>query len=72
MNKTPCPELEFRVINRIHGRIGGEIIDATMNIVASSIHENQAALALKKFHKEIDAVGKRTTASSAWKRSQSS
>jgi len=42
----PCPFLEFRVVNRLHSQRGGEIIDASMNIVAS-IDEEQAALALR-------------------------
>ena len=37
----PCPILEFRVINRLHGVIGGEIIDASMNMVAC-VDEKQA------------------------------
>lgn len=31
----PCPVLEFRVVNRLNGTVGGEILDATVNIVAS-------------------------------------
>jgi hypothetical protein len=34
-NKTPCPVLEFRVVNKLYGDIGGEIMDATLNVVAS-------------------------------------
>jgi len=41
LSKLPCPLLEFRVVNRLAGQLGGEIIDATMNIVAS-IDEKQA------------------------------
>jgi len=35
LEKIPCPLLEFRVVNRMHNVHGGEIIDATMNLVAS-------------------------------------
>jgi hypothetical protein len=31
----PCPILEFRVANRLHSIAGGEIIDCTVNVVAS-------------------------------------
>lgn len=31
----PCPILEFRVCNRLHSIPGGEIIDCTVNVVAS-------------------------------------
>ncbi len=37
----PCPVLEFRLVNTLHSKSGGEIIDATMNIIAS-IDERQA------------------------------
>ena len=42
LSKLQCPILEFRVLNRLEGQRHGEIIDATMNIVAS-IDERQAA-----------------------------
>lgn len=42
LSKLQCPVLEFRVLNRLEGQRHGEIIDATMNIVAS-IDERQAA-----------------------------
>ena len=38
--QIPCPVLEFRVVNRLHRTNGGEIMDATMNIVAS-VDESQ-------------------------------
>ena len=38
----PCPVLEFRLVNRLSHQIGGEIIDATLHIVAR-IEEKQAA-----------------------------
>ena len=31
----PCPVLEFRIFNRMSSLVGGEIIDATLNMVAS-------------------------------------
>ena len=37
----PCPVLEFRIVNRLNGTVGGEILDATVNIVAS-IDKSQA------------------------------
>jgi hypothetical protein len=40
-NSWPCPVLEFRVINRLHSTDGGELMDATLNVVAS-IKEEQA------------------------------
>ena len=40
LKQLPCPLLEFRVVNRLHAAKGGEIMDATMNIVAS-IDEQQ-------------------------------
>jgi hypothetical protein len=33
--KIPCPVLEFRIINRLFNDAGGEIIDASLNVVAS-------------------------------------
>ncbi len=33
--KIPCPILEFRVVNRLFGEVGGEIMDATLNVVAN-------------------------------------
>ncbi|GAX10050.1 hypothetical protein FisN_25Lh099 [Fistulifera solaris] len=34
-DKSPCPMLEFRIVNKLYGDIGGEIMDATLNVVAS-------------------------------------
>lgn len=33
--KIPCPVLEFRIVNRLFNDVGGEIIDASLNVVAS-------------------------------------
>lgn len=43
----PCPVLEFRVINRLNSTKGGEIMDATMNVVAS-IDESQAGTTVRR------------------------
>ena len=34
-SKIPCPILEFRVVNRLHNEIGGELMDASLNVVAN-------------------------------------
>jgi hypothetical protein len=34
-NKNPCPVLEFRIVNRLFREVGGEIMDATLNVVAN-------------------------------------
>jgi len=34
-NKIPCPVLEFGIVNRLFGEPGGEIIDASLNVVAN-------------------------------------
>ena len=44
--QIPCPVLEFRINNNLHSTVGGEIIDATVNIVAS-IDASQQALTAK-------------------------
>ncbi len=31
----PCPVLEFRIVNRLFGDVGGEIMDAKLNVVAN-------------------------------------
>ena len=45
--QIPCPVLEFRIVNRLHATKGGEIMDATMNIVAS-VDERQVGEDLLK------------------------
>jgi hypothetical protein len=40
--KIPCPVLEFRIVNRLFNDVGGEIIDATLNVVASMEADNEA------------------------------
>jgi hypothetical protein len=39
--RIPCPILEFRIVNRMHGMIRGEIINSTIKVVAS-IEASQA------------------------------
>mmetsp|Transcript_2004 Transcript_2004/g.4385 ORF Transcript_2004/g.4385 Transcript_2004/m.4385 type:complete len:510 (+) Transcript_2004:125-1654(+) len=34
-DKSPCPVLEFRLVNRLFNEVGGEIMDATLNVVAN-------------------------------------
>lgn len=34
-NKIPCPVLEFRIVNRLFDEPGGEIMDASLNVVAN-------------------------------------
>ncbi|KAI2504416.1 hypothetical protein MHU86_10005 [Fragilaria crotonensis] len=41
--KIPCPVLEFRIVNRLFNDVGGEIIDATLNVVASIEPDGDAA-----------------------------
>jgi hypothetical protein len=48
-SQLPCPLLEFRVVNRLHGEMGGEIVEATMNIVAS-IDKDQVDKDLLRAH----------------------
>lgn len=42
----PCPVLEFRIVNRLFNEIGGEIMDASLNVVAN-INVNDADPALR-------------------------
>lgn len=46
LRHTKPPVIEFRVVNRLHNIPGGEIMDATMNIVAT-IDESQASPAVR-------------------------
>eukprot|EP00540_Astrosyne_radiata_P023477 CAMPEP_0116860338 /NCGR_PEP_ID=MMETSP0418-20121206/22353_1 /TAXON_ID=1158023 /ORGANISM="Astrosyne radiata, Strain 13vi08-1A" /LENGTH=445 /DNA_ID=CAMNT_0004494721 /DNA_START=334 /DNA_END=1671 /DNA_ORIENTATION=- len=57
--ELPCPVLEFRIVNRLNSAFGGEIIDATLNIVAS-IDESQASSSLKKAARAPRRKGKPT------------
>jgi hypothetical protein len=47
LHELPCPVLEFRIANRMNGITGGEIMDCSMNIVAS-IDGTKADQALRK------------------------
>lgn len=40
VNEIPCPVMEFRMINSLHYRTGGEIINCSVNCVASITAEN--------------------------------
>jgi hypothetical protein len=44
--QIPCPVMEFRIVNRLHSTPGGEIIDASIQIVAS-IDASQACPTIK-------------------------
>jgi len=46
-NRIPCPVLEFRIINLQNSVSGGEIIDASLNCVAS-IEDKRASLAIRE------------------------
>ena len=35
IQKIPCPVLEFRIANRLHDQVGGEIMDAVLTVVAN-------------------------------------
>jgi hypothetical protein len=35
IGKVPCPVLEFRIVNHLFNEPGGEIMDATLNVVAN-------------------------------------
>lgn len=41
--RIPCPVLEFRVVNRLFAEVGGEIMDATLNVVANVDTEDEEA-----------------------------
>jgi hypothetical protein len=51
VKNMPCPVLEFRVVNRLFHEVGGEIMDATLNVVANvdandsdnSVHDTSAS-----------------------------
>jgi hypothetical protein len=45
--KIPCPVLEFRVVNRLYDEVGGEIMDATLSVVAN-VDANDADPALRE------------------------
>jgi hypothetical protein len=72
-SKLPCPLLEFRVLNELNAQNGGEIIDATMNIIAS-IDESQASKSLKnsvKGQRRPGKKGKRRSSRSSHRRERS-
>ena len=51
--KIPCPVMEFRVVNRLFESVGGEIMDATLNVVAN-VDANDAEPSLHNFHSNHD------------------
>ena len=56
----PCPVLEFRIVNRLNGTIGGEILDATVNIVASiDVTQAQANGSRSMMHRRRGKKGKK-------------
>lgn len=44
--KLPCPVVEFRIVNRLFSQPGGEIMDASLNVVAN-IDADDADLSLR-------------------------
>eukprot|EP00977_Amphora_coffeiformis_P011452 scaffold2767_cov177-Amphora_coffeaeformis.AAC.26 len=54
----PCPVLEFRLANRLNGTVGGEILDASVNIVAS-IDASQATRQNTHLRRRRGRKGKR-------------
>ena len=39
ISRYPCPILEFRVVNLLHGEKGGEIMNCKLNVVSSTLKE---------------------------------
>lgn len=60
----PCPVLEFRLINEMANMKGGEIMDASVNVVATTLAEMDEATSCKDWHSPIrgstSLVGKAT------------
>lgn len=60
----PCPILEFRVINSLAGEKGGEILNATVNVVASVLahdDETDSTVRLKSIVSKRTIVGQAAT-----------
>lgn len=57
-SKLHCPVFEFRILNRLYAQHGGEIIDASLNVVAS-LDESQAAHAVKNAARGTRRRGKK-------------
>ena len=53
LKEIPCPILEFRIVNVLYQQLGGEIINATLNIVATTVAETQSepSSVISSFHK---------------------
>ena len=65
--KIPCPVLEFRIANRLHDVIGGEIMDAVLTVVANQdadeadpVLRNKLDEARKNWEKATAALRHRT------------
>jgi hypothetical protein len=56
VENAPCPVLEFRIVNRLFNEPGGEIMDATLNVVAN-INASDADPSIR------EALGKNETGS---------
>lgn len=71
-SKLPYPILEFRIANRLYRQRGGEIIDASVNIVAS-MEESQATRSIRNgagMEPKIRRRGRRPRISSAPRRNK--
>lgn len=50
----PCPVLEFRIVNRLSSEVGGEIMDATLNVVANvNANDSDTSQSLSSLDSEI-------------------
>ena len=53
---SACPVLEFRIVNRLFNEVGGEIMDATLNVVAN-VNANDADPKLDSMRSYSDSNG---------------
>ena len=63
-NQIPCPILEFRVVNRMHSAGGGEIMNCSLNVVASVL-ESKASEHLLESLVHRSHTAKRTSVGKA-------
>lgn len=61
----PCPVLEFRIVNRLFNESGGEIMDASLNVVAN-INFNDDDPALHDDPEERNHGAKASSSSRTW------
>jgi hypothetical protein len=54
--KQACPVLEFRIVNRLFNEIGGEIMDATLNVVAN-VNADDADPSQRDLGRSVDTLG---------------